>query len=348
MESRPHLPAFLEGHAARALTRMVFDGRRLTAEIEMRCPPEGLHTTSIAVDRAKKPPASGPLIVTTPLGPCASDCTFGPRNLKRTTPGRRLRHFVGDDDEARSFPNLFSFLEAGYVTVTDRHPATIKDIGPDHIRAHLVTGKQVARRLAKRKSAYAVVDFVNWGPRANMSKAHFHSQRGLRLPSMGCLSLLEQHAWDGLAAVWGQNPFDLYIAALRELKLVIAEDLDVVVAAPFAPMYPDQVDVIPKLPAPHYLDVSDKVLEATSCAIARSLTLLAELRGVTDFNLVTHSAPFTYRANWFRMHWHILPRNSRGDAGAEVGEHIYVVDVFPETTARQLRGNWGPINRATT
>src|SRR5262245_22018734 len=120
------LTSFLETRSEWVETRMMVDGRETVRAVLLRASPDGLHTSAIAVERANKP--SAPSDQRRHGEPCGEGCTFSPGNLAKTTPRRRMRHALGAGQTARTFPNLYPFLEAGCVTVTPRHPTTIQEI----------------------------------------------------------------------------------------------------------------------------------------------------------------------------------------------------------------------------
>jgi hypothetical protein len=300
--------------------------------LKIRPDPAGQHTSVLTDRPVKHEPAEM-------IPPPSESDPFSPMNLSHKTPEPRYTYRTGQL-EATEFPNLYPYLEGGCVAVTDRYPRGITEIDSDIMLAHLVGGQQFALRSRACSSARGMVEFKNWGRnRAFSSQPRIHSQRGLRTHGMISASDQEQRAWDELAERCGCDPFPLFFDQLESKDLTIKRNDRIVVAGDWAPTYPEQVDVYAAAPVPNYLAAERDVLEEAAVALGRAISLLAD-RNVTEFNLVTHSAPFDYRG-WYRLHWHIFPRNLRGDAGAEVGERIYVIAVPPEKTALALREGWG-------
>jgi diadenosine tetraphosphate (Ap4A) HIT family hydrolase len=283
--------------------------------------------------RGAKPGANVP--VTRSLSrECGGNCIFDSKNLFRVTPQPRILHPRG----AISVPNLYDFFPYHHVTaIPDRHPATILDIRQDDLAALLEGSRSLARR-APRGSLFA--DGANFLELAAASQGHLHSQQGVfpgEFDDIACASARERASAEILAREFGCDPFDGYLRALRESPLLIHTDDFVTCASSWAPVFPDQVEVWVNSHVSNYLEASDDLLEHAAAALQKALQGLGTKRSVEDFNIVAHQAPLAAGVAYPRLHWHIFPRNRRREGFAEMGEQFWVIDVFPELTAAELR-----------
>jgi len=111
------------------------------------------------------------------------------------------------------------------------------------------------------------------------------------------------------------------------------------ICAPFAPKFPDHVDIISKRGFNTLLDTSwdyRKGLAESMLGVFHSLCIH---RGVSDFNLALHQNFFEVK-DFYRLHWHVYPRNKNNLGGMEIN-NSYVVGVFPQVTAKALRQHFG-------
>ena len=138
-----------------------------------------------------------------------------------------------------------------------------------------------------------------------------------------------------------ETGISLSARAHRESPLLIHAHTAVTVATPFAPVFPDQVDVWLNTDVPSYTELSDQLTYAVATALCKTVAALATARGVADFNIVAHQAPLSGSARFPRCHWHVFPRSRRREGFLEMGQNVWVVDVFPETTAAALRPFFG-------
>ena len=211
----------------------------------------------------------------------------------------------------------------------------MKELTSDDIANYLSSGVELARRLQAEGCA-GMWDFINWGACAGASQSHPHSQRGGIYSKTRSLMDKEAEALrNRKAELDGKDPFEFYMDLIRDSPLLIHEDDDVFVFAPYAPRFTDQVDIFTKTDrrVSNYLELDEKAVASISKAMSAVLRDLGTKRGITDLNVETHQARFNGSED-YRMHWHIYPRMST-IASMELND-MYIVSAYPEDTAQAL------------
>jgi len=337
---------FLPGAQQELLSTMLLVESLLTErQIFVRQDWLGQYSTSIAVDRAAKP--APPITVDRKLQrKCSDRCIFSPDKIRVVTPEPRIEHpeaviFQDDKGEVISVSNLYPFMYHHFVTVTPDHPAAASDFEVRHLMTFLCAGQKLAQIIRDTKDSVGMIGIWNWGELAAASQGHLHFQFGGRTPLMISCATKERKAVDELSQKLKQDPFSALIDGIRQTSLYCWENEAVFVHAPFAPVFPDQIDIVMKENIPNLLEIPDELMAATAEGLWRSLICLTISRSVTDFNLIIHQDDFEPQSPYYRLHFHIFPRNKRREGGLEF-EGTYVVDIFPETTARALRQAMGP------
>src|ERR1017187_6173435 len=313
-----------------ALKKTLANGDVEATELLKRIDRLSSNVALIGTKRALKPGANVPVIRKLQRE-CGGDCIFYHKNLFLVTPQPRIWHKRG----AISVPNLYEFMPGhhGYA-IPDRHAATLLDITGEDLAALLEAGQGMARRASNGR---ILIDGLNFLEIAAASQGHLHGQHGDLTEGGNCASVRERGGAELLAKEFGCDPFDLYLSALRLSPLFIYTDDWVTVSSSWAPVFPDQVDVWVNAPVPNYLDASDELIGHVAEALQRALRGLGSVRAVEDVNIICHQAPLACKTVFPRLHWHIFPRNRRREGFLEIGEQFWVVDVFPELTASELR-----------
>jgi len=264
-----------------------------------------------------------------------SKCTFCPERVEKDTPEPRIHHDLTTPAGRKviSFPNLYPFTQTHLVTVFADHKPDIIDLTYKDMVNYFASMYEIAERF-KARGAKRMWSFINWGVTAGASQSHPHAQHGTGFGIEGSLEDRERIAIESIATN-GTDPFEDYMAHMRNSQLFIFENDCVFITAPYAPRFPDQVDVICKHPAMNILETQ----EYRGIMIRSMLGLFHMLRvkrGVTDLNLVWHQAGFDHDRSKYRLHAHITPRNKNRIAGREI-DGFYVIPVDPEKTASEGR-----------
>lgn len=276
-----------------------------------------------------------------------ASCFFEADNIHKTPEPRIYypEHTV-DGFVPVSVPNLFGFALEGRVncfTAHDRCDPT--KFNSQDMHAYLAMSRKNAL-LVKARGHDRMFNFINFGVKAAGTQEHPHSQDGVintnMFESAGPIgaNAAELRYYAQRWSVDG-DVFDRYNMIASKSAFWGFETSSAVVMAPYAPRYPDQLDILVKSPIGNFTDLSPLDLPGIASALASAINYLTTKRGVTDFNLITHQTPFSENARSvyqnYRLHWHLCPRNKNLAGGIEVDGAFNVIDVFPEHTASGLR-----------
>jgi len=303
-------------------------GKYQTRNVEIRSDPLfGLHSTLICCERAQR---GGVFKQTEPIKmKPKEECIFCKEGgLYTKTPDERNFHFATEPNpgyELISFPNLFPFSIPHTVTV-------------------------ISDSIDELEGITGMFDFINWGPDAGASIDHPHAQRGGLVDLMRTSIDKEIDKCEEIKRATREDYFGDYLDIVRATKdekdsLYCFENDTVLVSCPFAPRFSDQVDIVYKKQVNNILDLRVNERDDIGDAMVKVLHALGSLdklpedkmrRNVTNLNVALHQARFGDKRDYYRIHWHVTPRMTKiGSLEALYG--AYVVDVFPETTAENIR-----------
>lgn len=314
-------------------TTLSVEGISLVLPIEYRTDPLiGMHTTLLSQVRCHRPgkPRSSPLVPSE-----KATCVFEPELLHKT-PEPRVQYpaFVRDGYIPVTVPNRYPYALEGKVTsFTSHERAVLTHLERRDWTTYLLLSHHLMTQdlLAGHTSSF---NFINYGRGAGGSQEHPHFQSGIVAPPVITHSDRERF-W--LAAHPEAEPFQEYIERSQEAGLLCASQGDTVIVAPYAPRFPDQLDILPTFPCPHLLACEEEHLASFASSLTAGVRFLAQERGVTDLNIVLHQERLDVSSSPYRLHFHLYPRNKNVLAGCELGSELYVVDTYPEDTAHAFR-----------
>lgn len=323
----------------------------------------------LAAGRGRRPDEFGAL---QRGGGLADECPFCPGREDRTTPEVLVR---GRPDGApadgpgwriRVFPNLYPALKAR----RGAGPAPAAPDGadeadllrggpgigahevvvysPDHAAGPAALGAagwgELLLVLRERQAALAevpdhryVLPFLNHGPEAGATRSHPHLQL-IATPVVPDLVALKQRRLADHRARTGRCLVcDLLAAERAAGRRLLGENEHWTALAPWASLFPWQVQLLPRRHQAALTDAADEELGALAAALDRVLRGLEDLRPGLSLNLYLHGAPLGDEPP-ADFHWHleILPRLGRL-AGFEQGTGFAINPVAPETAAGRLR-----------
>lgn len=258
------------------------------------------------------------------------------------TPEPRVMHPSG----AVSVANKYPWEKYDWITIYPpfgQHKLLVSDLYFEDLERMVESSYDLALLCSRDPEIIAFMDFTNWGAFAGASQQHPHSQR----KSITFVAdPVQEGEWEHCRRIVerdGRNAFDLLLEEERQDGRRLIYDNDVVIMAAFAPTCPDEVLVFPKEPFSHILQTHREERVRIFRPALGIFPALFFYRGITDFNIAVHMAPFSemeLARHYFRWHLHIYPRRSRlpvDRAGAELGFGTNVIDSLPETTAACLR-----------
>ncbi len=320
-------------------------------EIEIRADPlfgveHSLHNTIISEERATRPglPKKEEKL---PIKETCDFCTSD-RGKKEGIFYKTGIPKIFHEEGIISVPNLCPYIEPNFVTMLLsehdlQNPSRLEDVTVSIMETFLETGKklmtdEIKNHVAGRHKCVGAWDFINWGAKAGATQPqHPHAQRGGLYAIMRPLMKKESDLI-GLLNRTGEDNFEKYLTIMKFSPLNIYEDDFVIVFAPFAPKFTDQVDIVTKKVnekiVRNYFELTDNYIKAVASSLTNVLKKLGNKRNIQNVNVATHQAYFDYDGD-YRMHWHIYPRESIM-AGMEFND-IYIVSAYPEDTAKALK-----------
>jgi UDPglucose--hexose-1-phosphate uridylyltransferase len=219
---------------------------------------------------------------------------------------------------------------------------------PEHVlNTHSLDERQLAAVLrayrdrmlhlaADKRWRYLLV-YKNEGRDAGATLEHVHSQL-IALPHVPTEVLDEIRA---ARRYHRTNSGCLYCAIIKketgEGARIVSESERFVVLCPFAPRFPFETWILPKIHAACFERCSDQDYEELARCLRQTLTGLHRRLEKVPFNYIIHSAP-TSKSSHPYYHWHmeILPKLGRA-AGFEWGSGSFMNPIAPEEAARLLR-----------
>jgi UDPglucose--hexose-1-phosphate uridylyltransferase len=214
---------------------------------------------------------------------------------------------------------------------TDHH-AGWDSFPPEHQAEVWSVCRERLIALAARPEIRHVLVFKNHGEAAGATLAHPHLQI-MGLP-------LVPAAVDAELAGLSRRPDSCLLCEIVEAELgigirVVSSDANFVVLAPFAPRFPFETWIVPRVHAPRFEDLPDALLAPLARACRDTARRLVRTLEAPAYNAILHTAP---REGGRVYHWHleILPRTVHA-AGFEWGTGFHLNAVFPEEAAQRLR-----------
>jgi len=343
------LASFVQTQRNPAGEKLIHRGREIPAEpITERTDPLGTGSTSvISLSRARRPGSgakkAAPPKEEKPCEFCDTKNIAGPIvNYKKVTVGR----------------NLFPFLDGHEVLIFKKHIEHMNEIRLPHIVSMFdVLYKRMAV-IADKGKFMKLTAGMNFGGKdkpwdAGASVRHWHMQLGANTEDSFIQSDIIADTVDIYRREIGVDIFDYYHIALRRAGLVIWEDNNAVLFAPFAPMFKDQLEIFCKSPsAANFIDADSSTRKSVNLALYLAIRGLTELKvplnpenpsdlsnlipaGVESFNMNFSQRNLNDRRVGQRLMLSIKPRSSTL-AFAELAG-LYVIDRYPEHTAQFMR-----------
>jgi len=232
------------------------------------------------------------------------------------------------------------------VVESPKHIANMADLDENQIR--LIIQAYVARfnELEKNKNVQYILILKNYGTAAG-SRNIWHSRSQIIASPINPLRVKEKLS--GAKRHFDYHERCLYCDLIKQemetQKRIIAQNDNFLAITPFAPRFPFEVLIIPKV---HSCDFNKGVVgkEGDMARILKEVLLRIKV-GLDDpaYNFVIQSAPLRREKKgnkWKTIeddyHWHIevMPRLTRA-AGFEKGSGFYICPIPPEDTAEFLR-----------
>ncbi|MFH1067801.1 MAG: DUF4931 domain-containing protein [bacterium] len=199
--------------------------------------------------------------------------------------------------------------------------------------------------LAKDTRFRYILVFKNFGAAAGATLPHPHSQ----LIAMPVVPIAVKEKLKAAMQYYRWKDRNLFGDILNNERKsgdrMVYENAGFSAFCPFASRFPFELCIMPRKQSPDFSSESDHNLVLLADVLKRVLQAYRRGLSAPDYNLIIHTAPLRYprKDYWMSIDqdfwWHIeiLPRMA-GMAGFEFGTGFYINPVFPEESARFLRG----------
>ncbi|HWX53212.1 MAG TPA: galactose-1-phosphate uridylyltransferase [Verrucomicrobiae bacterium] len=314
----------------------------------------------ISTDRAKRP---GDFSRETAVVKGAAFCPFCPGNESKTPPeilayrpsengrdgaGWNLRvvpnkfpalGIEGDlDRQADGMFDKMNGIGAHEVVIeTPNHMETLATMPLKRLEDVLWAFRDRILDLKRDHRFKYILVFKNHGEAAGASLEHPHSQ----LIALPILPKQVVEELEGAKRYFANKERCIYCDILRQELAnpvrVAAENQDFVVLAPYAPRFPFETWILPKVHQSAFEDSPSHLYENLARILRTLLTKSVHVLGNPAYNLVLHTSPIEDTTNDY-YHWHleIIPKLTK-TAGFEWGTGFYINPTPPEEAAKFLR-----------
>lgn len=229
------------------------------------------------------------------------------------------------------------------ICFTADHGQSFKDLSTERIRVLLEAWIDRTRELSKEKFIAHITPFENRGEEVGVTLAHPHGQiyaYSYIPPKVSrMLEIAKKHK-----ERTGKVLFDEVLAReIKDEERVVAENAHWIAYVPYAARYSFEIHVAPKVSVADLGGLSQEVADAFP-AIAKEV--LQRLDGVFDIPMAYiaawHQAPVREGRDLLRLHWQITsvrraPGKLKYLAGSESSMGAFIMDLYPEQSAAQLR-----------
>jgi UDPglucose--hexose-1-phosphate uridylyltransferase len=229
------------------------------------------------------------------------------------------------------------------ICFTADHGQSFKDLSTERIRVLLEAWIDRTRELSKEKFIAHITPFENRGEEVGVTLAHPHGQiyaYSYIPPKVSrMLEIAKKHK-----ERTGKVLFDEVLAReIKDEERVVAENAHWVAYVPYAARYSFEIHVAPKVSVADLGGLSQEVADAFP-SIAKEV--LQRLDGVFDIPMAYiaawHQAPVREGRDLLRLHWQITsvrraPGKLKYLAGSESSMGAFIMDLYPEQSAAQLR-----------
>ncbi len=332
---------------------------------ELRKDPVTNRWVIIATERAKRP--TDYKIHKEEFG--GGKCPFCPGNEKLTPPeicAYREKDTVKNEPGwwVRVVPNLFPALAIEgnldregvgmfdhmngvgaheVIIETPSHEGHIELLSESQIEELLWMYKERYLDLQKDPRIKYILVFRNYGRTAGASLAHPHSQ----LIAMPIVPKRVEEMMQGTRAYYKQKERCIYCDIIhQEQKFgherIVLENDSFIVLSPFAPRFPFELAVLPKVHEASFGKLSEKQRKDLASTMKDTLMRLSKILDRPPYNYMLQTAPCNTNGNhngvsdYFHWHIEIIPRLTT-PAGFEWGSGFFINPTPPEEAARYLR-----------
>jgi UDPglucose--hexose-1-phosphate uridylyltransferase len=183
-----------------------------------------------------------------------------------------------------------------------------------------------------------IIAFKNHGAAAGASLEHPHSQ----LIALPIIPWVAQSEMEGAKTYYNYKDRCVFCDIIHQEKTtgsrLIFENDDFIVICPYAPRFPFETWILPKLHATGFEDCRKEQYTNLAKALQNTVARLEKVLQDPPYNFIVHNAPLHEFRDVPYYHWHveIIPKLTK-IAGFEWGTGFYINPTPPEDAATFLR-----------
>jgi UDPglucose--hexose-1-phosphate uridylyltransferase len=226
---------------------------------------------------------------------------------------------------------------------TPEHNLTLASMPPRRVEDVLWAYRDRIIDLKKDRRFKYILIFKNHGEAAGASLEHTHSQL-IALPVVPKRVFEEV---DGAREHYNFKERCIFCDIIRQEAesgvRMISENQDFVAMAPFAPRFPFEMWIVPKIHQSAFEESQKHEFEQLAAMLKDMLTRLDRVLDFPAYNYIIHTSPISEPAGDY-YHWHleIMPKLTKV-AGFEWGTGFYINPTPPEESAKFLRESSVPV-----
>jgi UDPglucose--hexose-1-phosphate uridylyltransferase len=223
------------------------------------------------------------------------------------------------------------------IVETPDHSMTLARLDDKAILDVLFAFRDRMLDLKNDKRFRYILIFKNHGDAAGASLEHTHSQ----LIALPIVPKRVREEVDNARKYYEEKERCIFCDMIRqereENSRVIIETSEFIALAPYAPRFPFEVWILPKVHSSSFENNQTPVFGALAKMLKDILTRLETVLDNPAYNLMIHTSPIGEELNQ-HYHWHIelIPKLTKV-AGFEWGSGFYICPTPPEESARFLR-----------
>jgi len=220
---------------------------------------------------------------------------------------------------------------------TPDHRSTLPNLPVGRVEEVLWAYRDRILDLKKDKRFKYILIFKNHGEAAGASLEHTHSQ----LIALPVVPKRVAEEVDGAREYYNFKERCVFCDIIRQETenpiRVISQNQDFIALAPYAPRFPFETWIIPKVHLSAYEESQKHEFEQLAQILKDMLTRLDKVLDLPPYNYVIHSSPFPDSINdYYHWHFEIMPKLTKV-AGFEWGTGFYINPTPPEESAKFLR-----------
>jgi UDPglucose--hexose-1-phosphate uridylyltransferase len=197
--------------------------------------------------------------------------------------------------------------------------------------------------LKKDRRFKYILIFKNHGEAAGASLEHTHSQ----LIALPVVPKRVREEVDNAKEYYNFKERCIFCDIIRQEVedgvRTIAENKSFIALAPYAPRFPFEMWVVPKVHQSAFEESQKHAFEQLAVILKDMLTRLDRVLDSPAYNFIIHSSPIPEASNdYYHWHFEIMPKLTKV-AGFEWGTGFYINPTPPEESAKFLREAMAPV-----